>query len=109
MLPVSAPLTFPDPLQTDSDGLLAAGGNPEPRTLLAACRSGIFPWYEPGGPILWWSPDPRMVLFPAGFHCSRRLARRLRQGLFRITRTRHSPMWCGDARSAAKAHGSMRR
>jgi len=78
-------IVFPDPAQADSDGLLAAGGNLEAETLLSAYRSGIFPWYESDGPILWWSPDPRMVLFPASFHCSRRLARRMRQGLFRIT------------------------
>jgi len=71
---------FPDPSKADENGLLAAGGNLEPQTLLHAYHCGIFPWYEKGGPILWWSPDPRMVLFPEDFHCSRRLARRMRQG-----------------------------
>jgi len=85
MQPDHKRIVFPDPAQADSDGLLAAGGNLEPETLLSAYRCGIFPWYEQDGPILWWSPDPRMVLFPADFHCSRRLARRMRQGLFRIT------------------------
>ncbi|OIO71354.1 MAG: leucyl/phenylalanyl-tRNA--protein transferase [Zetaproteobacteria bacterium CG_4_10_14_0_2_um_filter_55_20] len=85
---MSAPtsqLVFPDPCDADSDGLLAAGGNLEPQTLLTAYRAGIFPWYELDGPILWWSPDPRMVLFPANFHCSRRLARRLKQSGTHIT------------------------
>ncbi len=73
-------IVFPDPKQADANGLLAVGGDLAVETLLAAYRKGIFPWYEEGGPILWWSPDPRMVLFPSGFHCSRRLARRMRQG-----------------------------
>jgi len=76
---------FPDPSEADDNGLLAAGGNLEPGTLLAAYQSGIFPWYEKDGPILWWSPDPRMVLFPGNFHCSRRLARRMRQSDLSIT------------------------
>ena len=76
---------FPDPEQADDDGLLAAGGNLQPETLLAAYSRGIFPWYAEGQPILWWSPDPRMVLFPVDFHCSRRLARRMRQNLYSIS------------------------
>jgi len=75
-------MDFPDPRQADADGLIAMGGDLAPETLLSAYRKGIFPWYEANGPILWWSPDPRMVLFPDAFHCSRRLARRLRQGRF---------------------------
>ena len=78
-------IEFPDPSQADEDGLLAAGGNLEPDTLLAAYAKGIFPWYSENQPILWWSPDPRMVLFPAEFHCSKRLARRMRQGLYTVT------------------------
>jgi len=72
-------INFPDPRQADADGLLAVGGDLSPQTLLSAYQRGIFPWYEAEGPILWWSPDPRMVLFPTAFHCSRRLARRMRQ------------------------------
>ncbi|GMQ99444.1 MAG: leucyl/phenylalanyl-tRNA--protein transferase [Zetaproteobacteria bacterium] len=78
-------IEFPDPEKADANGLLATGGDLAPETLIAAYRKGIFPWYEAGGPILWWSPDPRMVLFPDDFHCSRRLARRIRQGRFRIS------------------------
>jgi len=70
---------FPDPAQANNDGLLAIGGDLQPETLLAAYRQGIFPWYGEGDPILWWSPDPRMVLFPAEFHLSRRLKRRMNQ------------------------------
>lgn len=61
------------------------GGNLEPETLLTAYAGGIFPWYAAGQPILWWSPDPRMVLFADEFHCSRRLARRLRQRRYRFS------------------------
>jgi len=85
MSPNASHIVFPDPREADGDGLLAAGGNLEAQTLLTAYRAGIFPWYEVDGPILWWSPDPRMVLFPANFHCSRRLARRMRQSNIRIT------------------------
>ena len=72
---------FPQTSQAldDPDGLLAAGADLSPATLLNAYRKGIFPWYSPGQPILWWSPDPRLVLFPREFHLSRRLQRSLRQ------------------------------
>jgi leucyl/phenylalanyl-tRNA--protein transferase len=59
------------------NGLLAAGGDLSVPRLLAAYRRGIFPWFNPDEPILWWSPDPRMVLFPAEFKCSRSLKKRL--------------------------------
>ena len=74
-----AMICFPDPEQADADGLLAIGGNLKPETLLAAYGKGIFPWYAENQPILWWAPDPRMVLFPDEFRCSGRLARRLNQ------------------------------
>jgi leucyl/phenylalanyl-tRNA--protein transferase len=59
-------------------GLLAAGGDLSSARLIAAYRRGIFPWYSPGQPVLWWSPDPREVLFPEEFHRSRSLVRSLR-------------------------------
>ena len=52
--------------QKEPNGLLAVGGDLSPRRLLDAYRRGIFPWYSEGDPILWWSPDPRMVLYPGG-------------------------------------------
>lgn len=61
----------------EPNGLLAAGGDLSIPRLLAAYRRGIFPWFNPGEPILWWSPDPRMVLFPAEFKVSRSLKKRL--------------------------------
>jgi leucyl/phenylalanyl-tRNA--protein transferase len=80
-----APTWFPpvsDAL-TEPDGLLAAGGELSPQRLIAAYELGIFPWYSQGQPILWWSPDPRAVLFPDEFHVSRSLARRVRRGEYR--------------------------
>jgi leucyl/phenylalanyl-tRNA--protein transferase len=62
----------------EPSGLLAAGGDLSCERLLAAYRRGIFPWYSPGQPVLWWSPDPREVLFPEEFHRSHSLARALR-------------------------------
>jgi len=63
-------------------GLLAAGGDLSPARLLAAYERGVFPWYSAQQPILWWSPDPRMVLFPGEFKCSRSLRKTLRNGPF---------------------------
>ena len=71
---------FPPPEQAleDPPGLLAAGGDLSSERLLAAYRRGIFPWYSPGQPILWWCPDPRTVLFPAQFRRHRSLAKTMR-------------------------------
>ena len=81
------PEVFPDPATAydTPDGLLAAGGDLSEERLLYAYSHGIFPWFEAGQPILWWSPDPRCVLPPADFHLSRRLARFLRQSNFEIS------------------------
>ncbi|MCB1848972.1 MAG: leucyl/phenylalanyl-tRNA--protein transferase, partial [Halieaceae bacterium] len=68
----------------EPNGLLAAGGDLGPARLLAAYRRGIFPWYEEPQPVLWWSPDPRTVLFPTELHISRTLRRRLRQDRFAL-------------------------
>jgi leucyl/phenylalanyl-tRNA--protein transferase len=67
------------------NGLLAAGGGLSVRRLVEAYSRGCFPWYSDGEPVLWWSPDPRMVLVPAELHVPRSLDRRLRRGDFRIT------------------------
>jgi len=77
---------FP-PLATalaEPNGLLAAGGDLSPQRLLAAYRNGIFPWYSAGEPILWWSPDPRMALFPDEFKISRSLAKTLRNADYEV-------------------------
>jgi leucyl/phenylalanyl-tRNA--protein transferase len=69
----------------EPDGLLAAGGDLAPARLLAAYRRGIFPWYSAGQPVLWWSPNPREVLLPAEFRCSRSLTKTLRNRGFEVT------------------------
>lgn len=76
---------FPHPELARDDGLLAVGGDLSVDRLLAAYRMGIFPWYSDGTPILWWSPNPRLVLFPEEMNISRRLQRKIRQGRFKIT------------------------
>ncbi|MFM7150425.1 MAG: leucyl/phenylalanyl-tRNA--protein transferase [Gemmataceae bacterium] len=79
------PPTFPSPLEADSEGLIAIGGDLSPRRLLAAYRMGIFPWFDESTPILWWSPNPRGILELDRLHVSRRLERTMRGGGFRIT------------------------
>jgi leucyl/phenylalanyl-tRNA--protein transferase len=76
---------FPDPALADAEGLVAHGGDLEPSTLVAAYRQGIFPWPYDEASLLWWSPDPRALLPLDGLHVSRRLARTLRSGRFRVT------------------------
>jgi leucyl/phenylalanyl-tRNA--protein transferase len=76
---------FAHPERADDYGLLAVGGDLRPETLLAAYRHGVFPWYDEGDPILWWSPDPRAIFDLNGFHVSRRLGRTLRSGRFKVT------------------------
>jgi leucyl/phenylalanyl-tRNA---protein transferase len=75
---------FPPPGEAlaEPNGLLAVGGDLEPERLLAAYKQGIFPWYQSGQPILWWSPDPRAVLWPSGLKVSRSLRRSLRKRRF---------------------------
>lgn len=68
----------------DPNGLLAAGGSLTPEWLLASYRRGIFPWYSEGEPILWWSPDPRLVLIPSQIRVSRSLRKTLRSRRFEI-------------------------
>lgn len=85
--PDDPPDHFPDPAgaATEPDGLLAIGGDLAPERLLAAYHRGIFPWYEAGQPILWWSPDPRAVLLPGALHISRSLRRTLRRDCYHVS------------------------
>ncbi|MDC7997189.1 leucyl/phenylalanyl-tRNA--protein transferase [Gilvibacter sediminis] len=76
---------FPHPDEARSDGLLAVGGDLSTARLMLAYRSGIFPWFSDGDPILWWSPDPRMVLFPSEFKRSKSLRKSIRTKGFTIT------------------------
>ncbi len=77
---------MPPPESAPHHGCLAAGGDLEPGTILAAYRRGIFPWPDPDGRLLWWSPDPRALLPLDGFHESRSLRRLRRRGRYRVTR-----------------------
>lgn len=77
-------IIFP-PAHLAEEGLLAVGGDLSAERLLEAYQNGIFPWYNENDPVLWWSPDPRMVLFPENIHVSRRLRRTIRQGAFTVT------------------------
>jgi leucyl/phenylalanyl-tRNA--protein transferase len=74
-----------DQVLDEPEGLLAAGGDLSVPRLLAAYRRGIFPWYSAGQPVLWWSPNPREVLVPGEFRCSRSLAKTLRNRGFGVT------------------------
>ena len=79
--------SFFPPVETalaDPNGLLAMGGDLSVERLLDAYRHGIFPWFNPGEPILWWSPDPRMVLFPHEFKISHSLRKTLRKGNYQV-------------------------
>jgi leucyl/phenylalanyl-tRNA--protein transferase len=78
-------MAFPPAHLAGDGGLLAVGGDLSVPRLLAAYAAGIFPWYAAGEPILWWSPDPRLVLYPNELIVSRRLRRTIRQGRFGIT------------------------
>lgn len=84
--PHSAVDSFPDPATalTEPNGLLAAGGDLAIPRLLSAYRQGIFPWFDDHQPILWWSPDPRAVLFPEALRVSRSLRKTLRRGQLRV-------------------------
>lgn len=83
---MSSPTPFP-PVEnalTEPNGLLAVGGDLSPQRLLAAYRKGIFPWFNEDDPILWWSPDPRMVLIPAELKISRSLRKTLKKDHYQI-------------------------
>ena len=82
---LSDTLTFPPPHFARKDGLLAIGGDLSRERLLLAYRNGIFPWYSQGEPILWWSPDPRLVLYPEELHISRSLKKIIKRQDFQIT------------------------
>ncbi len=90
-LPILDPLNpdqnFPalETALTDPEGLLAAGGCLSSQRIINAYKQGIFPWYSPGDPILWWSPNPRLVLFPENLKASRSLKKTIRKKVFHIT------------------------
>ncbi len=82
---LSERISFPSPHYAGPAGLLAIGGDLSRDRLLKAYEAGVFPWYSENDPIMWWSPDPRLVLFPDQMHVTGRLRRTIRQGAFTIT------------------------
>jgi leucyl/phenylalanyl-tRNA--protein transferase len=82
---LSNDIEFPPPELAEENGLLAIGGDLSIQRLLKAYQMGIFPWYSEGDPLLWWTPAPRLVLFPEEFHTPRRLARTIRKQVFSVT------------------------
>jgi len=102
-------LWFPPLDAAEDHGLLAVGGDLSPERLLFAYSLGIFPWYNPGEPILWWSPDPRCVLFPSELHISRSLRRFLRRQPFRVSIDENFPgtiYWCRRLRANLDGSGT---
>ena len=98
------PDSFPgmDTLLPEPHGLIAVGGDLSEARLLAAYERGIFPWYQQGEPVLWWSPDPRAVLFPNELHISRSLRRSIRRNTFSVSIDNAFDKViasCGDTRS----------
>jgi len=77
-------IQFPDPREADDKGLVAVGGELSNDYLLAAYAQGVFPWFNEGEPILWWSPNPRMVLFPKDFKCSDSFMQTLRSNKYSV-------------------------
>jgi leucyl/phenylalanyl-tRNA--protein transferase len=96
-------LVFPPPDLAEPDGLLAVGGDLSPARLLLAYSLGIFPWFNAGDPLLWWSPDPRCILEAEELHVSASLAKVLRRGIFSVTFDRCFPeviSACAEGRRA---------
>jgi leucyl/phenylalanyl-tRNA--protein transferase len=91
---------FPDPRAADPYGVVGVGGNLSPGMLLSAYEQGIFPWFSDDDPIVWWSPDPRFVLFPESLHVSGSMSKVLKKGPFRIDADRD---FRGVIRACSKA------
>lgn len=81
----SQSIGFPDPSLASKEGILCYGGNLSPGMLLSAYRQGVFPWYSDDQPLLWWSPDPRFVLYPEEIHISGSMKKLLKKKPFRVT------------------------
>ncbi len=82
--PLGGSYTFPNPRYAPKEGLLAYGGDLAPNRLLCAYRKGIFPWFNQNDPILWWSPDPRLLLYPGEFKVTKSFRRLLKNGKFQV-------------------------
>lgn len=102
-------LWFPPVEESEECGLLAVGGDLSPERLLMAYSLGIFPWYNPGDPILWWSPDPRCVLLPDNIHVSRSLKRFMGKSSYRISFDENFAAviyWCRSLRAGLDGSGT---
>jgi len=91
-----------DPHQGEPEGLIGVGGDLSPGLLLRAYSEGVFPWFSPGDPVLWWSPDPRAIIELDALHVPRRLARTMRSGRFTLSVNRcfeRVMRKCGENRS----------
>jgi leucyl/phenylalanyl-tRNA--protein transferase len=98
-------LLFPSPEFAEPDGLLAIGGDLSPARLVMAYSQGIFPWFSEGDPILWWSPAPRLVLFPEEFHLPKRLKRTIAANRFAISAdTAFDQVTAGCATASGRLH-----
>lgn len=82
---VSDELFFPPVEHSNAEGILAMGGDLNPKRLILAYKSGIFPWFNPGEPVIWWSPNPRMVLFLDEFTPSKSMRNILNRNIFEVT------------------------
>ena len=78
-------IAFPHPELANEDGMLAVGGDLSPERLIRAYELGVFPWFNPGDPIIWWSPDPRFVLFPEELKVSKSMRPYFNQKKFKFT------------------------
>lgn len=82
---LSSKIAFPPPHLAEKEGLLAVGGDLSLKRLVLAYKMGIFPWYSDDDPIIWWSPDPRLVLYPKELKISRSLKKTMKKGIFEVT------------------------
>lgn len=78
-------MTFPHPNLANEDGILAIGGDLTPKRLMLAYGNGIFPWFSEDEPIIWWSPDPRFVLYPKEIRISKSMTKLLKKNIYDIT------------------------
>ena len=102
-------LWFPPIDAAEDYGLLAVGGDLSSERLLLAYSLGVFPWYNPGEPILWWSPDPRCVLFPSELHISRSMRKFMRKNLYRVSVDENFAgviYWCRRLRKGLDGSGT---
>lgn len=88
---------FPDPETSDKQGLLLIGGDLNPKRILQAYSQGVFPWYGPGSPVLWWSPNPRLIIRPSAFKVSRSLQKSLKKPFKITTDTAFHEVMCACA------------